>query len=441
MADTEKKETVFTTEAAESLIRYINSAVTPYHAVLAGKEILKKAGFKELLLNEEYKLEKGGKYYTEVYGTALVAFTIGKNVNETQNFHVAAAHTDYPCMHVKPKAELGGGKYFKINVETYGGPILNTWLDRPLSIAGRVSMKGKDVYHPETRIIDFKKPVAVIPNLAIHMNRGVNDGIALNKQVDMMPVLGMVTEKFEKDNYFVDMVAKHMGVNSADILDFDLYVYNSEEGCLAGIDNEFISAPRIDNLSSCHSLLMGITSSEREDGINVTALFDHEEIGSRTKTGANSALLSMILEKIYSGLGFEREKLNDSILGSFLFSVDVAHALHPNHGEKYDPSNQANMNEGIVIKINSNQSYTFDTKAVAVTQALCDAAGVKYQKFVNRSDMVGGSTLGPIISSWLPMTTVDIGVPILAMHSARELMGVMDQHYMTELMKTFFKNV
>ena len=422
-----------------ALLEYIKKATTPHQAVAAGAEFLKEKGFEEVTLGPAFDIKKGGKYYLTAYSTTLVAFTVGKKAKETQEFHVAAAHTDHPCLHIKPKTEMAPGKYLKLNVEVYGGPILNTWLDRPLSIAGRVACKGADAYHPVIRLVDFARPIATIPNLAIHMNRKVNEGVELNKQSDMLPIIGLFEEGMNKEDYFLELLAKECGVAKEEILDFDLYVYAVEEGGYVGVQEELISSPRLDNLTSCYALLHGISQKKlREDGINVAILFDHEEIGSRSKQGADSAMLKLVLEKIYTALGFSKEALTDSIFNSFLFSVDVAHAVHPHHAEKYDPVNQANMNEGIVLKLNSNQRYTFDTEAVAIAQGICEANGVKYQKFANRSDMAGGSTLGPIISGWLPMKTVDIGVPILAMHSARELMGRKDQEYLENLMAGFY---
>ena len=422
------------------LLQYVSLATTPHQAVAAGANYLKERGFEELTLGKAFDIKKGGKYYLNAYSTSLIAFTIGAEATENQVFHVAAAHTDHPCLHIKPKAEMAPSKYLKIDTEIYGGPILNTWLDRPLSVAGRVACKGTDIYHPEIKLVDFSRPIAIIPNLAIHFNRKVNEGIELNKQSDMLPIIGLFEESMNKDNYFLELLAKECQVAPEDILDFDLYVYALEAGCYVGVNEEMISAPRLDNLTSCFALLYGISGEVWADGINVAILFDHEEIGSRSKQGADSALLKMLLEKIYVALGFDKNALSDSIFNSFLFSVDVAHAVHPHHPEKYDPVNQANFNEGIVLKLNSNQRYTFDTEAVAIAQGICDTSGVKYQKFANRSDVAGGGTLGPIISGWLPMKTVDIGVPILAMHSARELMGRKDQEYLEMLMKGFFEN-
>lgn len=421
-----------------SLLHYIKEATTPHQTVAASAAILSEQGFTRLELGTPFPLEKGGRYFLTAYGTTLIAFTIGNQVTASQQFHIAAAHTDHPCLHIKPKAEIAPGNYCKLNVEVYGSPILNTWLDRPLSVAGRVALKGSDVYHPAIRLIDFHRPIATIPNLAIHMNRKVNEGIELNKQTDLLPIIGLFEETMNRDDYFLELLAAELAVAKEEILDFDLYVYNAEEGCFLGSHEEMISAPRLDNLTSCYALLSGIHTQQREDGINIAILFDHEEVGSRSKQGADSALLSMILEKIYDGLGFDRRALSDSILNSFLFSVYVAHALHPHHAEKYDPVNQAYFNHGIVLKLNSNQRYTYDTEAVAIAQGICEAGNVPYQKFVNRSDVVGGGTLGPIISGWLPMKTVDVGVPILAMHSARELMGRQDQEALEALMRCFY---
>ncbi|HEX3021956.1 MAG TPA: M18 family aminopeptidase, partial [Lachnospiraceae bacterium] len=354
------------------------------------------------------------------------------------NFRIVATHTDHPCLKVKPSADLTSNGFRKINTEVYGGPILNTWLDRPLSIAGRVALSSSSIFEPEIQYIDLQEPVLTIPNLAIHMNRDVNKGVELNRQVDMIPIAALVDEELNKENYFLDYLAKKLDVNPNDILDFDLYIYNAEKGQIIGMQEDFISAPRIDNLTSTYAALRAITSGNRQNGINVIALFDNEEVGSKTKQGADSTLMTILLQKIFEGLNFASIRCMESIMRSMHLSVDVAHAIHPAHSEKSDPTTFAKLNEGIVIKINHNQKYATDTQAIATLQQVCASGNVKYQKYVNRSDMVGGSTLGSIVSSQLPMMTVDIGVPMLAMHSARELMGVKDQTYMTNLLSTFF---
>lgn len=425
---------------AADLLQFIKMATSPYQVVEEGIKILLTAGFEEIKLKDCWKLKKGGAYYIKPYGTSLFAFTVGEMWEEGQNLRIAAAHTDHPGFRIKPSAEMSAGAYYKLNTEVYGSPILNTWLDRPLSIAGRAALKGKDPFHPKLRLIDMRKPLLTIPNLAIHINRDVNKGVELNRQTDMIPVIATIKDSLNKNNFFVNYLAEQLEVDASDILDYDLYIYNAEEGALIGMEEDFISCPRLDNLTSVYALLKGITEGKRKEGINLIALYDNEEIGSRSKQGADSALLNMVLERIYDGLGTDkRTGVYEAVAEGILLSVDVAHGVHPNRPEKYDPVNYTKLNGGIVIKIDSNQKYTFDTEAVAIVQQICQQTGILYQKFVNRSDMPGGMTLGPIISSWLPMKTVDLGVPLLGMHSSRELMGIKDQEYLEKLIKNYFQ--
>jgi aspartyl aminopeptidase len=426
-------------ECARELISFIKEATSPYHVVVKSIEYLENAGFTALDLKDEWKLEKGRGYYIEPYATSLFAFTIGEDWEKGQNFRIAAAHTDNPGFRVKPNADLKSGAYHKLNTEVYGGPILNTWIDRPLSLAGRVALRSEDPFHPDMRLLDFKKPLLIIPNLAIHVNKEVNKGVELNRQIDTIPLLSLVNEDISEEQFFLNLLARELGIDKSRILDYDMYVYNREDGSFVGVNDDFVSCPRLDNLTSVWSLLKGIHTGRRKDGVNLIALFDNEEVGCKTKQGADSALLSILLEKIVTGLGLKKDSLYDRLTDSFLLSVDVAHGVHPNHPEKYDPTNYTALGEGIVFKIDSNQRYTFDTEAIAIIQQLCELGGVKYQKFVNRSDMPGGGTLGPIISSWLPVKTVDIGIPLLAMHSSRELMGTKDQNYLNALIKIFFE--
>lgn len=424
----------------KDLIDYIKVATAPYQVVEESIRQLKENGFTELTMGNEWNIEKGGSYYVAPFATSIFAFTVGEKWEKNQSLRVTSSHTDHPGFRVKPNGEMKSGKYLKLNTEVYGGPILNTWLDRPLSIAGRVALRSEDPFHPEMKLIDVKKPILTIPNLAIHVNREVNKGVELNKQIDTLPLVGMINESLEEKSFFINFLAEQLGAKKEDILDYDMYIYNAEEGGVIGINDEFIACPRLDNLTSCIASLKGITRGRREQGINIAALYDNEEIGSRTKQGADSALLTMIIEKIYKGLGVANsEGLTEALQNSMLLSVDVAHAVHPNKPEKYDPINQPYLNEGIVFKIDSNQRYTYDTEAIAIVQQICEASDVKYQKFVNRSDMSGGGTLGPIISSWLPMKTVDIGIPLLAMHSAREMMGAKDQEYLEKLLISFYQ--
>ena len=442
--------------SAKKLAEFIKKAVSPYHTVEESRKILEEKGFSRLEAGEEWKLKKGGKYYVIPFKTAIFAFTLPK-AKTARGVHIAAAHTDFPCLHLKPKAEQASAGYMRLNVEVYGGPILNTWLDRPLSIAGRVLLKSKNVYAPKEVLVNFERPVVTIPNLAIHYNREVNKGVELTKQNDMLPLLGVLADELDKDGYFTEFLAKEIGAKPSDILDFDLIVYNPEAPAFVGMNADMLSSPRLDNITSCFALVEGIGCEAKaagskktagkagtkgkttavEEGVNLIALFDNEEIGSGTKQGADSMLLNGILKRIYAAMGQTETELVNDIQKGFLLSVDVAHALHPAKTEKFDRNNCMLMGEGVTFKLSANQRYSYDAVAVASLQQLCDKNKIKYKKFVNHSDMPGGGTLGPIISSWLPMYTVDIGVPILAMHSARELMGASDQDELEKLIRAF----
>ena len=442
--------------SAKKLAEFIKKAVSPYHTVEESRKILEERGFERLEAGREWKLKKGGKYYVIPFKTALFAFTVPEK-KVTRGIRIAAAHTDFPCLHLKPKAEYISSGYMRLNAEIYGGPILNTWLDRPLSLAGRVLLKSRDVFAPKEVLVDFARPIVTIPNLAIHYNREVNKGVELTKQNDMLPLLGMLTDKFDKDDYFLDLLAKEIGEKKENILDFDIIVYNAEAPAFVGAEGELLSCPRLDNITSCFALVEGISApdgkaagrtgkgkgtaakktTDVEEGINLIALFDNEEIGSGTKQGADSALLDRLLKRIYTAIGEGEPDLDNDLHRGFLLSVDVAHAVHPAKAEKYDKVNCMLMGEGVTFKLSANQRYSYDAVAVASLQQLCDKYKIRYKKFVNHSDMPGGGTLGPIISSWLPMYTVDIGVPILAMHSARELMGAADQEELERLIKAF----
>lgn len=420
------------------LVEYLNGAVTTYHAVEQGVTMLQKAGFTEQSLDEPLKPERGKGYFIRVFGTGLIAYTVGARFSPEDGVHLAAAHTDAPCLRVKPVAELVSGEYKRLDVEVYGGAILNTWFDRPLSLAGRVVLRGENAYTPVLRTVDFKRPLLTVPNLAIHMNREVNKGVEYKPQRDLLPLLGMLKEGEEKEAYVRKLLAKELQVVEEEILDYDLTVYCAEQATYLGEEEEFISAPRLDNQLSCYALLQAICEGKHETGMHMAVLYDHEEVGSRSKQGADSALTGAVLERIYAGLGIEREEMQVSLAKGILLSVDGAHALHPNRQDVYDPVNRATINKGIALKINSSQRYAFDTETVAIVQVLCEEVGVAYQKVANHSDMAGGSTLGPILSSWLPMRTIDLGVPLLAMHSARELAGRNDVEYLTRFLTKFF---
>jgi aspartyl aminopeptidase len=422
------------------LLDFVNNSPSSFHVVNNVKSVLLKNGFKELNSGERWVLEKEGKYFVTKNDSALIAFVVGKGELGKYGFKLIGAHTDSPTFRIKPHSEIKTeNQYLKLNTEVYGGPIINTWLDRPLSIAGRISVKEKNFLNPETFLLSIDKPIAVIPNLAIHMNRQVNDGIKLNTQKETLPILSVINEKFEKDNALLDLISENIGVDPESVGDFDLFLYEYEKGCIAGLNDEFISCGKLDDLAMVHGGLEALIDSEPSNETNVLVLFDNEEVGSSTKQGADSPMLENLLERICISLKKDREDFFRAFNNSFLISADMTHALHPNYPEKQDPTNRPIINKGPAIKISANQSYTSDSVSSTVFQSLCNGAGVPVQIFVNRSDMRGGSTIGPISSTHLGISSVDVGNPILAMHSIKELGGVYDHYYMYKVFKELYK--
>jgi len=427
-------------EFAQKLIDFVYDSPTAFHAVSAVKNILTSCGFTEVKEEEKWNLEKGGKYFVTKNDSAIAAFVVGKGNVEENGFKIVGAHTDSPTFRIKPAPEMTSeGTYVRLNTEVYGGPILNTWLDRPLAVAGRVTLKSHSILHPETRLVDINRPILIIPNLAIHMNRNVNQGVELNKQKDTLPLMAHVNESLEKGNYLLNTVAEELKVEASQIIDFDLFLYEFEKGSIIGLNNEFISCGRLDDLAMVHAGIEALINVEATEGTNVMVAFDNEEVGSSTKQGGDSQFLSNILERIAISQGKGREDFLRALARSFMISADLAHAVHPNVGEKHDPINRPLLNKGPVIKISANQSYTTDSNSDAVYEEICKKAGVPVQKFVNRSDERGGSTIGPISSTHLDIRSVDMGTPIIAMHSVRELAGVLDHTYVTKSFEEFYR--
>ncbi|HNW33355.1 MAG TPA: M18 family aminopeptidase [Candidatus Ozemobacteraceae bacterium] len=425
---------------AGDLIDFIDASPTAFHAVETAVRRLNKAGFTELAEGDAWKLKNGCKYYIIRNKSALLAFVVGRGNPSETGFRMVGTHTDTPCFRVKPSPEMTAeDAYIKLNTEVYGGPILSTWMDRPLSLAGRVALAGRGPLQPKTVLVDFRRPVAIIPNLAIHMNREVNDGVKLNRQVDMLPLMGQTGAKFDKKGFFVKLLAKELKVKPADILDYDLFLYEPGVGCFVGLGQEFISAPRLDNLASTHAALEALISAGAGKATTVMAAFDNEEVGSSTKQGADSQMLAMLLERISTSLGGDREAFFRAVSQSFLISADAAHAVHPNKGEKCDPTNRPMLNRGPAIKVAASQSYTTDAPSAAIFESLCHAANVPVQRFLNRSDERGGSTIGPISSTHLDTRAVDVGIPLLSMHSVRELAGACDPEYLMKAIREFYR--
>ncbi len=419
----------------KELITYLNRSHSPYHAVEYSKELFKNAGYEELTLEDKWHIKKGGKYFVDCYLSSLYAFTVG---NEPSGMlRLAAAHTDYPCFRIKPDAIIKSGGAVKLNIEPYGGGIYSTWLDRALSIAGIVCVKGEDPFDVKEILFDFEKPVMIIPNLAIHMNREVNKGVELNAFNDMMPVCALDGTHIGND-FLIEKIAEKIGCSKDDIISYDLCAYATEEAKIVGLNDEFILSQGLDNITSVSACVHGLLSSDRKDGINLIALYDHEEIGSKTKQGADGALNTFIIEKIMASLGFDREEYLNTLMGGMLLSCDVAHAVHPSKIAVTDPTVNAKLGGGVVVKMNYNQKYPTDPKSVGIVYSICEENNIPYQKFMNRADKAGGSTIGALASSNMAMRAVDIGVPMLAMHSAGESMAVKDQESITDLVRAYF---
>ena len=421
------------------LTELLMAGVSPLHTIRHSMNLLESRGFTELSLDKAWALEPGKGYFVNAFDTTLIGFTVGEDAAEHPSFRIASSHTDWPCLMVKPSPEISAEGYAKLNVAVYGGPILSTWLDRPLSLAGKVCTVSEDPFHPQVHLVDFKRPILTVPNLAIHFNREVNNGVALNPQIDMQPILAMLDETLNKDSFFLDLVAEELHVNKEDILDYQFYIYNCDMPQTLGIHNEFLSAPRLDNLTSVHACLSGLMESSRKRGICVAALYDNEEIGSSTKQGAASTFLRDTLRRISLALGQDEEAFQTTLARSFLVSADNAHAIHPDHPEYADRGNCPRMNGGVVIKFNANQRYATDGRSCAVFRAACAEAGVPVQLMANRSDLPGGSTLGSIAGTLVPVSTVDIGLAQLAMHSSWETMGAQDCAYLAAAAARIFE--
>ena len=424
---------------ALELVDFLYDSPSACHGVKATQNILDKNGFIEIKETDKWELQAKGKYYVIKNDSALIAFEVGTGNIEETGFRLIGAHTDVPGFRIKPNPQMiSEGKYVKLNTEVYGGPILYTWYDRPLSIAGKVSIKGVSPLKPETRLINIDKPLLIIPSLAIHMNREVNEGYKINKQVDTLPLLGLINDELEKEDYLMNILAEELQVNKEDILNFELGLYEYEKGSLIGMNEELISSGRFDDLWMVFAGVKALVNSKENVATKVMICIDNEEIGSLTAEGANSTLLNNILERIALGLGKDREGYYRTLANSIMISADLAHAVHPNLGAKHDPTNRPVLEGGPVLKIAASGSYSTDSFNGAVFAGICESVGVPFQKFVNRSDLRGGTTIGPITSANLTIPVIDMGAPVLGMHSIRELASVKDNYYTIKVFTEFF---
>ena len=426
----------------KKLIEFLGESPVNFLAVQATAKRLEEAGYQRMDAGAPLSgVKAGDKFYVTKNDSSIYAFQVGQKPMAEAGFRLIAAHCDSPTFRIKPRAEMTmEGGIVKLNTEVYGGPIMSTWFDRPLSLAGRVILRGKDALHPETRLLHVKRPLLLIPNLAIHFNRQVNDGVKLSKQKDMLPVLGILQEELERDNLLMNVITEELRVKADQILDFDLYLYDYTPACVVGVHEEFISSGRLDDLSMVHAGLEALvaTAGTMPEFTRVLAIFDNEETGSQTKQGAGSPFLSSILQRIVLAQGGTQDDYFRAVEQAFMVSADNAHAWHPNYGEKYDPTNHPVLGGGPVVKFNAAQKYASDAASAAVFAEVCREAGVPCQRFVNHSDVAGGSTLGNILASSLPLRGVDMGNPILAMHSCRETGSVKDHEYCIKAFTEFY---
>lgn len=417
----------------EKLIKFLKNSPVAYNAIEEVKRELLENGFIEIAENATFVLEKGKKYFVTRNNSSLIAFKIGKNVTNHYGFNMICSHSDSPTFKLKPNFESIQDIYNKVNVEPYGGMLCSTWLDRPLGLAGRVVLKHNDGVI-ESRIVNIDENILLIPNQCIHFNRNANSGYAYNMAIDMQPFFSQSLEK----GALTSFIAKKLNIDEKAIISHDLYLYNRQEGVIWGLNKEYFSAPRIDDLGCVFTSLEGFLRGNNDRNISILGIFDNEEVGSLTRQGADSNFLDVTLRRINDGLGFNQDDFVASLASSFNISADNGHAVHPNFVGETDPNNKIYMNKGIGIKFNASQSYTSDGLSASLFAEICNKANVPYQYFTNRSDKRGGSTLGNISNSHISVLSCDIGLAQLAMHSSYETAGVNDIDYAIRAFEKFY---
>ncbi len=419
------------------LMELLEYGVTASHVIdYMKKELVQNHNFAELELEDVFSLDNNKGYYVNLYGTNGIAFRVGDNISDKPVFRIAMAHSDYPCFQVKPNAMLKGAYASKLNVELYGGMNQKAWMDRPLGIAGKVIVKGEDAFTPQTLLYKSENALCVIPSLAIHMDRELNKKGALDVAKELVPLIAL-----SEDVNLLDVIAKELDVDVENILDYDLFVYNMDQARFCGVDASMISAPKLDNLTSVAALLDSIIEAKEvpDNTIDMMVVFDNEEVGSLSKQGADSQLLCAVIEKIIQSLQLSSTWMTDVAKKSFLLSVDVAHANHPNYEEKSDASNKAYLGHGFSLKRSVGQKYGTTAESAAIVKVICKEENIPYTIAMNRTGIPGGSTLGPIATSHIPFPCADIGMPILAMHSATELGAISDYNALKRFVTAFYK--
>ncbi len=423
--------------AARELIDFIDASPSPWHAVASTEQRLQAMGFTRLYEDERWQLEAGGRYYAVRGGASLIAFVLGSRPMAEAGFRIIGAHTDSPGLRLKPKAAMAGDGIARLSVEVYGGPILATFTDRDLSLAGRVVLRG--AAGQETRLLCFDRTLVRLPNLAIHMNRDVNEqGLKLNKQTELPLIFGLLGEGENAEVHLRKLLADAAQRDAADLLSWEMNVYDVQKGCLWGANEEFIADSQLDNLASLHAALTALIETELPTATCVAAFFDHEEVGSESATGAGGSFITDVLNRIGYQAELDEEDRRRAMARSFFISADMAHAYHPNFPAAYEPGHKVRVNGGPVIKTNVNQRYTTNAETAARFMGLCEKAGVPYQQYAHRSDLGCGSTIGPMVAAQLGVASVDVGSPMWAMHSARESAGVNDHTYMIAALAAAF---
>lgn len=427
------------TDFGEDVLDFLYESPTAFHAAASGAGILEAAGFSRLDEAAPWSLEKGGKYYLVRDDSALLAFEAGTGDAEVEGLRIIGAHGDAPGFKLKP----GGGatvsdEYVKLNAEVYGSPILATWFDRPLALAGRAAVRSANPLRPTTRLVNLRRPLAVIPNLCIHFNRQANESLSYNRQTDTPPLLCLAAEGRNERDVVGELIAEHLKVKREAVLAYDLFLYEYASGELTGLNGEFLSSPRLDNLSLVYAGLRGLAHSPASRAGKIFVSFDHEEVGSRTRAGADGGFMPQFLERLAVGLGAGSDGIHRILARSLAISADCAHAAHPNRPEAHDPGSRTALGGGIAVKYSAGQKYATNAATAGMFMEICRQAKVPYQEFVNRSDIPGGSTIGPAFSSATSVPTVDVGTPILAMHSARELGSVRDVAYACQAFREFY---
>jgi len=424
---------------AEGVLEFLHNGPTASHQVEVMEGMLQEKGFTELTETGIWTVEPGGKYYLKKQHAALLAFKVGIDDLTEKGLRIIGAHTDSPSFKLKSVPEMvTEDTYLKFNVEMYGGAIAYTWFDRPLALAGQVAIKTENPLKPELKLINIHRPLLTIPSVAIHLNNTVNTEFAVNNQKDMLPLIALVEKGFEKDGYLQKLLAEELNVAESDVLSYELELYAYEAGCVIGQNGEFMQAQGLDDKWMVYAALTALLENDDKNNTQIAMFVDNEEVGSLSARGANASFVSTFLKRLAHALGYAEEEMHSILENSVVFSADLAHAVHPNAGDLHDPTNRPVLGGGPVVKVAASGSYSTDATGLAIFKGLCEIAGVPYQTLYNRSDKRGGTTIGPMTAALLSARVIDMGAPLLGMHSIKELAATVDHEYTVKLFETLY---